>query len=230
MKKFLVLLLTMLLVLLGGQAWSYYKQAENEKRVQFTEQEKNMQIEVLKNTEEELLAQLEKRRSMVTCYDTLISSKVELLLLTEYGTADLIHDRTPENHWWQDWLIDSYVKISSEYQMIVSIPVEAICISSNDEGHLNVQYDESKITIKSIELSNTIADSWTALFGEFYTPEEIVALTNIAKQNVYNLAINDIAIHQQAKQNLENTLKKFAYEIGFAEEEITIHEIKETMK
>lgn len=227
MKKFLVLLLMMLVLLFCTQALNYYAQIENGKQVRNTEEDKNIQIDALKTTEEELLVQLEKRRSMVACYDTLISSKTELILLTEQGTIDLMHDKTPENRWWQDWLIDSYVNISSDYQMIISIPTDAIYISSNDEGHLKLQYDESRIVIKSIELSNTVTDSWTALFGKLYTPEEIVALINIAKQNVYNSAVNDVTLHEKAKQNLENTLRKFAYEMGFICEEVIIHEIRE---
>ena len=74
---------------------------------------------------------------------------------------------------------------------------------------------------------NTVTDSWTAAYGQKYTPEEMVALMNIAKQNVYDSANADIDLHYTARQNLETELLRIAHEIGFTSEEIEVCEIKE---
>lgn len=226
MRKFLVLLLMILIVILGIRTVSYFSYLHNTKQDKMSEKEKQVRIEIIEDTSAKLQEEITIRNTMYTRYETTLSNKIELVLITENGKVDIFHDKTPENKWWLDWLIDSYVNLSSDYELIVTIPTEAIYTSIDESGFVSVKYDESKIKIKSVELKNTLTDSWTAAYGKRYTPEEIVALINIAKQNVYDSANADVDLHYTARKNLENELLRIAHEIGFTDDEIEICEIK----
>ena len=227
LKKILVLLLMILIVILGIRALGYFGEVEKNKNEKISEEERQLKIEVIEDTSVKMAEELVRRNTMYTRYEKALTSQVELVLLTESGKVDITHDKTPENKWWLDWLIDSYVKLSSEYKLIVTIPIDAIYTSIDENGFVLVKYDESKIYIKSVELLNTVTDSWTAAYGQKYTPKEMVALMNISKQNVYDSANADIDLHYTARQNLETELLRIAHEIGFTSEEIEVCEIKE---
>ena len=104
-----------------------------------SEEEKQVKIEISEDTSAKLQEEITRRNTMYTRYETTLSNQVELVLITENGKVDIFHDKTPENKWWLDWLIDSYVNLSSDYELILTIPTEAIYTSIDESGFVSVK-------------------------------------------------------------------------------------------
>lgn len=143
-----------------------------------------------------------------------ISNQVEIVVLNEKGKIEIFHDKTPENNKYIEWMIDSNITLKIYYTAILTINVENIKVSYDEEKDIiNIIYDLDKISIRSINIDNILLETSHGIFGQKYSPKEFSTLTFVATNKIKEeLCLND-DIKYIAGVNLEKYLKDLSYDL-----------------
>lgn len=205
LKKIGKVFLSLIMVIsLAFCAWTIFKPKEE---VSTRKTEEEVQAEV--NINEKILQEeLEKSKRLVEQ----VYSDTEIILLEEKGRYTLFHDRTPNDNYWTEWLVNSEISFVVDYTAILSIETKKIKFSVN-ENEQQAEYNVEDIRVKAVNIDDITPITNKSLFGRSYLPTEISALTIIATEDIKNEIMSDIPTIFLANQNLKyfitNTALKF---------------------
>lgn len=208
-----LMIICIIVIGIFGFSWYTYQQSIQEKEAR----RKEAELEKMKE-EEEIAKNVEHAKKMVES----ISNEIQFVTLRESGSYILYHDKTPENKVLTEWLINSEIEVSMNYEAIFTIDADRIKITILEDGGVKIQYDLKDISISSIEISNIIPTETTSLFGEKYSATEIAALEKIATERIKEACLTNENI-EQASLNLQNYFRKLA--LSFEVEKIVIESL-----
>ena len=219
MKKIIICALVLATVFFG---YEYFKPKET-----ITPQEQEFQDEIEQNQQDiqaeqykvdidSLLKKIktENANKMIDA----ISNEIEIIVYEESGTV-VDNNKTTGGYQWVRNLTKSKVTVKCDYHCIVSIPVSSIKFT-NVDGVVHVSYDKSAIQIKAVEISNIVPIYDKAFLGKKYTNDEILALVQINKDEVYKQINADEARQNQCCINLEQFILNFTTKYNVADIEI----------
>lgn len=193
-----------LIVALGLYAFNLIKAklpTQQEKEIQQIQESKsyvNLQeklLEIRSKNADRLIIQLE--------------NKTEIILLTEMGEHTIYHDKTADKNGFVQWAAGSSVKVINSYKAVLSIPTDSLRMS-NTNGSVSIVYDEEDIKVKAVEITETTPVYEKSWFGEKYTNEEILALVQNAKDDIYEQIESDASIKSECVDNLYKFIQDFA--------------------
>ena len=138
-----------------------------------------------------------------------INNDIALTILRTSGKITLTHDKTPENNAWTEWLFNSDIKVYADYNTAFTIEMNNIQTSISDDATVNITYDIRDITLSSVDITDFTTSENKSFFGSSYTPEQVAAFEQIARNNILEKVDND-ANRKQAQNNLESYFKVLA--------------------
>lgn len=138
-----------------------------------------------------------------------INNDIALTILRTSGKITLTHDKTPENNAWTEWLFNSDIKVYADYNTAFTIEMNNIQTSISDDATVNITYDIRDITLSSVDITDFTTSENKSIFGSSYTPEQVAAFEQIARNNILEKVDND-ANRKQAQSNLESYFKVLA--------------------
>lgn len=138
-----------------------------------------------------------------------INNDISLTILRTSGKITLTHDKTPENNAWTEWLFNSDIKVYADYNTAFTIEMNNIQTSISDDATVNITYDIRDITLSSVDITDFTTSENKSIFGSSYTPEQVAAFEQIARNNILEKVDND-ANRKQAQNNLESYFKVLA--------------------
>lgn len=138
-----------------------------------------------------------------------INNDIALTILRTSGKITLTHDKTPENNAWTEWLFNSDIKVYADYNTAFTIEMNNIQTSISDDATVNITYDIRDITLSSVDITDFTTSENKSIFGSSYTPEQVAAFEQIARNNILEKVDND-ANRKQAQNNLESYFKVLA--------------------
>lgn len=203
--KKVILVLILMIALIGVFYVVQNNSKEREVQVELLNQEKKAAQEesrrIAAETEIQKLIKIQKVRAQAECFNKEVQSDIEIVLLKEIGTIPLYHDKSPQNNWYSEWLINSEIHIFADYRAKLTIPAQYIWAEVSEGGEIRVLYDLSKVSIGSVEIFNVSAYTNRGWFGSSYSAEEIVALISVLQDRIYT-SVNTFENLQYAKENL----------------------------
>lgn len=171
--------------------------AETEAKLELQQQ---LEAETNARLQEELLvSEIQRAANFVNS----INNEVALTLLRNSGSYQISHDQTPNNNKSTEWLFNSDIIIYVDYIAIFSIEAINITTSINEDGSINIYYDVNDISLSSLDLTNLATSYNTGVFGRSYTPDQVTALEQIARDKII-VELNTSENITQAKLNLED--------------------------
>ena len=132
-----------------------------------------------------------------------ISSKTEIVLLSESGTSTLEYSKNSNNIFKN--ITDSSIKLIVEYKTAITIPTNKIKIEEN-----KVSFSEEDFTVSYVEVTNKNIIRSKDLFGKSFTDDEVIALEKLLVEEIKEKIKNDNSIMQTSKENLEVYLTTLA--------------------
>lgn len=138
-----------------------------------------------------------------------INNDIALTILRTSGKITLTHDKTPENNAWTEWLFNSDIKVYADYNTAFTIEMNNIQTSISDDATVNITYDIRDITLSSVDITDFTTSENKSIFGSSYTPEQVAAFEQIARNNILEKVDNDDN-RKQAQNNLESYFKVLA--------------------
>ena len=133
-----------------------------------------------------------------------ISNDVELVVLTVTDDIKVENEKLANASKLRRFLFDSNILLDIRYEAVFAIKTENICVEYLDKPHIS--FENSNIYIKSLEITDIFVDKSKSIFGTEYTPEEVIAITNIAKDTVKETLKEDEMVKFLASQNLYDFL------------------------
>ena len=201
-KKVLGILVFVLICasVLMGYEYVKYKNREVD------ELKREVQAQNAADLEQELLnKEIENAKNYVKN----INNDIALTILRTSGKITLTHDKTPENNAWTEWLFNSDIKVYADYNTAFTIEMNNIQTSISDDATVNITYDIRDITLSSVDITDFTTSENKSIFGSSYTPEQVAAFEQIARNNILEKVDND-ANRKQAQNNLESYFKVLA--------------------
>ncbi len=196
---FLIFVLLSIVIYLGYQYIQYKNQEVNEIK-------KEVQAQTNANLQKELLnKEIENAQNFIES----INNNVALTLLRTSGKITLTHDKTPENNAWTEWLFNSDIKVYANYNTAFTIECTTINTKIDKNANVIISYDTNDIKLSFIDIIDISSSENKSIFGSTYTPEQVLALEQIARDRIFENSNNDTNI-TQAKQNLESLLNVYA--------------------
>ena len=132
-----------------------------------------------------------------------ISSKTEIVVLSESGTSTLEYSKNSNNIFKN--ITDSSIKLIVEYKTAITIPTNKIKITEN-----KVSFNEEDFTVSYVEVINKNIIRSKDLFGKAFTDDEVIALEKLLVEEIKEKIKNDNSIMQTSKENLEVYLTTLA--------------------
>lgn len=202
-RGILVIVLIGVVVFLSFNYIQYKKQTNDE-----------LQREANAKIEEELQQELFKKQiDKAEDYVESINNDVALTILRTKGNIKLSHDKTPANNKWTEWLFNSDIVVYADYTTAFTIETKQISMTVGDDATVIVTYDPDDITLSSIDVTNFTASDHKSIFGSNYTPEQVAALENLARERVLANTNSENNL-KQAQINLETYLLELANALG----------------
>ena len=99
--------------------------------------------------------------------------------------------------------------IQFRYNTAFTIEMNNIQTSISDDATVNITYDIRDITLSSVDITDFTTSENKSIFGSSYTPEQVAAFEQIARNNILEKVDND-ANRKQAQNNLESYFKVLA--------------------
>ncbi len=209
--KILLIVAIIFVIFLGYQFMKYKNQEKND---DVLEEQSSIDVDF----QEELLEEkMQAAKNLVTE----INNNVALTILRTSGKITLSHDKTPENNQWLEWLINSDIKVYATYQTAFTIESNLIKTTINDDASVTITYNPKDIVLNFIDIQDISTSNNKSIFGSSYTPQQVAALENIARKDIYEYTNSNTNINQ-AKKNLEMYLTTEAFNYG-----INIHVIEQ---
>lgn len=197
--RILVFVLICASVLMGYEYVKY-------KNREVDELKREVQAQNAADLEQELLnKEIENAKNYVKN----INNDIALTILRTSGKITLTHDKTPENNAWTEWLFNSDIKVYADYNTAFTIEMNNIQTSISDDATVNITYDIRDITLSSVDITDFTTSENKSIFGSSYTPEQVAAFEQIARNNILEKVDND-ANRKQAQNNLESYFKVLA--------------------
>ena len=132
-----------------------------------------------------------------------ISSKTEIVVLSESGTSTLEYSKNSNNIFKN--ITDSSIKLIVEYKTAITIPTNKIKIEEN-----KVSFNEEDFTVSYVEVTNKNIIRSKDLLGKSFTDDEVIALEKLLVEEIKEKIKNDNSIMQTSKENLEVYLTTLA--------------------
>ena len=132
-----------------------------------------------------------------------ISSKTEIVVLSESGTSTIEYSKNSNNIFKN--ITDSSIKLIVEYKTSITIPTNKIKIEEN-----KVSFNEEDFTVSYVEVTNKNIIRSKDLFGKSFTDDEVIALEKLLVEEIKEKIKNDNSIMQTSKENLEVYLTTLA--------------------
>ncbi|MFR8104601.1 MAG: hypothetical protein ACLU8F_05975 [Clostridia bacterium] len=144
-----------------------------------------------------------------------ISNEPEIILSNISGTYQKSYDKTPENHWWSEWLFNADITIYSEYVVMFSLPLDKVDFSILEDGRLSITFDTNAIHISSVQLENVRQSSHSGWFNG-YSHNEFIALEEIAKEEIQKEVIEKVKL-EDISTSFESLLTEKAKKLGITD-------------
>ena len=132
-----------------------------------------------------------------------ISSKTEIVVLSESGTSTIEYSKNSNNIFKN--ITDSSIKLIVEYETAITIPTNKIKIEEN-----KLSFNEEDFTVSYVEITNKNIIRSKDLFGKSFTDDEVIALEKLLVEEIKEKIKNDNSIMQTSKENLEVYLTTLA--------------------
>ena len=206
-KKIFKIVLVLLVILALFIGYQYIKYLNSSKDEGIRENDAHIDVEL----EEKLLKdKMEAAKNLVTS----INNDVALTILRTSGKITLSHDKTPENNQWLEWLINSDIKVYAEYETAFTIETNMIKTSIDEEsGVVTISYDPDDIKLSFVDIKDISTSNNKSIFGNSYTPSQVTALENIARDDIEKYTNSD-SNKRQAAKNLEMYFSTLSYNYG----------------
>ena len=202
MKRLFKKLLFILIFVMLGALMSLIYQYIQYNNQQTDELKEEVQAQTNINLEKEILnKEIEKAQDFVDS----INNNVALTLLRTSGKITLSHDKTPQNNAWTEWLFNSDIKVYANYTTAFTIECNNITTKIDENANVLISYNSSDINLSSIDITDISSSENKSIFGSIYTPDQTLALEQIARDRIFENSNNEKNI-SQAKINLENFL------------------------
>lgn len=202
MKRLFKKLLFILIFVMLGALMSLIYQYIQYNNQQTDELKEEVQAQTNINLEKEILnKEIEKAQDFVDS----INNNVALTLLRTSGKITLSHDKTPQNNAWTEWLFNSDIKLYANYTTAFTIECNNITTKIDENANVLISYNSSDINLSSIDITDISSSENKSIFGSIYTPDQTLALEQIARDRIFENSNNEKNI-SQAKINLENFL------------------------
>lgn len=206
MKRLLKKLLWIIIFVLLGAMMALICEYIEYNNQQVDEVKKEVQAQTDTNIQQELLnKEIENAQNFIES----INNNVALTLLRTSGKITLTHDKTPENNAWTEWLFNSDIKLYANYNTAFTIECNTISSKIDENANVTISYDTDDIKLSFIDIVDISSSENKSIFGSTYTPEQVLALEQIARDRIEKKLNNDTNI-TQAKQNLESLLNVYA--------------------
>lgn len=206
-KKIFKIVLVLLVIFALFLGYQYIKYLNSSKDEGIRENDAHIDVEL----EERLLKdKMEAAKNLVTS----INNDVALTILRTSGKITLSHDKTPENNQWLEWLINSDIKVYAEYETAFTIETNMIKTSIDEEsGVVTITYDPDDIKLSFVDIKDISTSNNKSIFGNSYTPSQVTALENIARDDIEKYTNSD-SNKRQAARNLEMYFSTLSYNYG----------------
>lgn len=206
-KKIFKIVLVLLVILALFIGYQYIKYLNSSKDEGIRENDAHIDVEL----EEKLLKdKMEAAKNLVTS----INNDVALTILRTSGKITLSHDKTPENNQWLEWLINSDIKVYAEYETAFTIETNMIKTSIDEEnGVVTISYDPDDIKLSFVDIKDISTSNNKSIFGSSYSPSQVAALENIARDDIEKYTNSD-SNKRQAAKNLEMYFSTLSYNYG----------------
>lgn len=206
-KKIFKIVLVLLVIFALFLGYQYIKYLNSSKDEGIRENDAHIDVEL----EERLLKdKMEAAKNLVTS----INNDVALTILRTSGKITLSHDKTPENNQWLEWLINSDIKVYAEYETAFTIETNMIKTSIDEEsGVVKITYDPDDIKLSFVDIKDISTSNNKSIFGNSYTPSQVTALENIARDDIEKYTNSD-SNKRQAARNLEMYFSTLSYNYG----------------
>lgn len=160
---------------------------------------------------------LEIKASKAERFISEINNEIEYITLSECGTYKINHSRLESDAgWWKKTFKESNIEVNFDYVAIFSISTKDIDMYMNS-GAVYIDYDPNIIDVRSIEVSNITTKSSKDWFGKKYSNQEVLALVEIAKEEIYEQLNNDTTLKAKSCENLNNYFTSIANKIELDE-------------
>lgn len=133
-----------------------------------------------------------------------ISNEVELIVLTITDGIKVENQKLAHESKIKRFLFDSNIMLDIRYEAVFAIKTENICIECIDRPCIS--FKSSNIYIKSLDVQDIFVDKTKAVLGSEYTPEEVIAIYSIAKDNIMETLEKDEMLNFLATQSLYDFL------------------------
>lgn len=202
MKRLFKKLLFILIFVMLGALMSLIYQYIQYNNQQTDELKEEVQAQTNVDLQEELLKkEIEKAEDFVEN----LNNNIALTVLRTSGKITLSHDKTPENNAWTEWLFNSDIKLYANYTTAFTIECNNITTKIDENANVLISYNSSDINLSSIDITDISSSENKSIFGSTYTPDQTLALEQIARDRIFENSNNEKNI-LQAKINLENFL------------------------
>lgn len=138
-----------------------------------------------------------------------IDNNIAITVLRTSGKLILSHDKTPKNNAWTEWLFNSDIKIYAQYIAAFNIEMKDINMSVLDDATVNIYYNSKDIKLSFIDITDFSTSENKSILGSSYTPKQIAAFENIARDNIFEKTNTDL-YRIQAKNNLNSYFTSLA--------------------
>lgn len=202
MKRFFKKLLFILIFVMLGALIALLFQYIHYNNQQTDGVKEEVQAQTNVDLQEELLKkEIEKAEDFVEN----LNNNIALTVLRTSGKITLSHDKTPENNAWTEWLFNSDIKLYANYTTAFTIECNNITTKIDENANVLISYNSSDINLSSIDITDISSSENKSIFGSTYTPDQTLALEQIARDRIFENSNNEKNI-LQAKINLENFL------------------------
>lgn len=194
-RKVLILLFVVIVCMTTFLTYQYIQYKNKE----IDELKREVQAQTDIDLEQELLnEEIDNAKNFIKNID----NNIAITVLRTRGKLTLSHDKTPKNNAWTEWLFNSDIKVYANYIASYTIEMNAINMSVLDDATVNIAYDSKDINLSSIDITDFSVSENKSILGSSYTPRQIAAFENIARNNIFEK--NNSETYQiQAKNNLE---------------------------
>lgn len=193
-KKFFKVVLIMGVLLFIGYVYFQYKnnEVDDVKSEMRAQEESRLQEELLQR-------EIQKAQSFVEN----INNDIALTILRTSGKVKLSHDKTPKNNKWTEWLFNSDIDVYANYSTAFTIEINDITSKIGDDASVTLTFDEDDIDVTFIDLTDFYTSTNKSIFGSAYTPSQVAAFEQIARDTIYEKTKTEDNL-KQSKINLVN--------------------------
>lgn len=179
------ILLLVLLIIVGVCAYNfidYKKTSDIPQEIHYKNNETDIDLE--KKLLEEKIDTSQKFISEVEKLDTIYFAK-------RNGEITLSHDRTPEDNSLTEWITNSEIEVTTSYEALYGLETKYISYNVNEDGNLDITYNEHFFDVKSLDLTSINFVEDTSFLGKKYTKADLLAIRKLSKEKIKTILLKD---------------------------------------